>query len=158
MMRYQPVRLVWAAALGAAIVAGARFASAHPIGDVRRNAVRADRALPLATDSVAQWSLTVIRGNPFSVRRRPPSSRYGEEAPEIIAVEQPMRPALTLQGTIGGPPWQGLLSGVPGAGSVIVVRPGDRVLDLRVSAIHRDTVILTANDSLFLLVATRARS
>ena len=151
---------LWAAALAAVAVAyagwrgavpRARYAGlpALPAADVPR--VIPARVLEDAADSVYE-------NDPFRLEGRPSGVAYGAEtegAPPP-AEPTPPKPVLVLKGTVGGPPWAGVLEGVPGREGSVLVRQGDTLGGLRVRRVGRDTVVVTGSDTAWRLTVRRA--
>jgi hypothetical protein len=142
-------RAAWTASIVMLAIAGWSIARA---ADTRAEARRTIVSLPpvpsIVAESLAAWSEAIASGNPFRFSRQPADVRFGEvvDQPEV----EPERPAplvLRLLGTIGGPPWQGVVVGFPGREQSIVVRPGDEVDGVRVRAVGRDSAVVTGLDS-----------
>lgn len=63
-------------------------------------------------------------------------------------------PPLRVTG-ISGPPWEALLEGIPGRQGAVVVRPGDRVEELRIRSISSDLVVVQGRDTTWRLQVKR---
>lgn len=152
MKRHGIERLLWLTALSCGVVAGWLLQHA-PRADVRRLDI--GRALPLLSvvprESVSAWSRTTASTNPFRFTRLPSALRFGEAAPAAAAVEARPRPALKLLGTIGGPPWQGVVGGLPGRSGSVVVRPGQQLDSFVVRSVARDKVVIVGSDTIWVL-------
>jgi hypothetical protein len=142
-------RGVWVASIAMFTIAGWSFARA---AGTRAEGRRTIASLPpeqsIAAESLSAWSEALASRNPFRFTRQPAVVRFGEvvDEPEV----EPERPAplvLRLLGTIGGPPWQGVVAGFPGREQSVVVRPGDEVDGIRVRAVSRDSAVVTGLDS-----------
>ena len=121
---------------------------------VRQMAVRAIRfAQP---ESVAAWARTAAAGDPFRFSHKPASLRFGVAPIPTEETERPPLPVFALLGTIGGPPWQGIVSGFPHRAGSIVVRAGDEIEGFVVKRIVRDTVVIQGRDTTFTLGVRRA--
>lgn len=93
----------------------------------------------------------VISSDPFRLQREPAPLRFEPYRNRDIVAATPVpstpRPVLVLRGIVGGPPWEALVEGFPGKSGPSVVRPGDRIGDLLIRAVRRDTVIVQGMDS-----------
>lgn len=105
-------------------------------------------------ESVLVWSRLIVERDPFRLERRPASVRFGE-APPPSGPPGPPRPALAVLGTMGGPPWAAVVAGFPGRTGGVLVRSGERVGDLHVRVVRRDTAIIEGADTTWTLVARR---
>jgi len=54
---------------------------------------------------------------------------------------------LALAGIIGGPPWEALLTGLPGKDGSFLVRQGDVIDGFRLRSVGRDSVVVQASDT-----------
>ena len=105
-----------------------------------------------ASDSVRAWSRIVANTNPFRFTRLPSSLRFGEVSTTATAApEARPRPSLTLLGTIGGPPWQGVVAGLPGRNGGVVVRSGQQIDSFVVRSVAKDKVVIAGTDTLWVL-------
>jgi hypothetical protein len=107
-------------------------------------------------ESLAVWAEHAAARDPFRLERKPAALRFGEVAEIRAEPERPPRPELTLLGTTGGPPWQGVLAGLQGRNGPVVVRPGDRVAGFAVRSVGRDRVVVEGMDSVWNLRTKRA--
>ena len=114
---------------------------------------------PVHEDSLQTLGNLVVDGDVFRIARHSSSAEYdgrigaapsGPTAPQFTA-PPPTKLTLTLRAIIGGPPWQGVIDGVPGHGEGLIVRPGDRIERLMVRSIGKDTVIIQAPDTTYRL-------
>lgn len=96
-------------------------------------------------DSVRLWTAVARDRNPFRFARRPAAIPFGAEAPP--APQAPHRPELRLLGTIGGPPWQALLAGIPGRAGGTIVSQGQEIEGLRMRRITRDSLVVEGSDT-----------
>lgn len=71
------------------------------------------------------------------------------------AVSVTARPVLTLRGVVGGPPWSAIVAGVPGRQEAVLMHLDDTLAGLRVATIRRDTVVLRAKDTTWILSLPR---
>lgn len=103
-------------------------------------------------DSLAEAVGIVVEGNLFRAERHSVVDSAVAPPPAYApAVMRPPRPALALRGLLGGPPWDAIVEGFPGREGAIVVRSGQRVGELTVRAVRRDTVIIRGNDTTWTL-------
>lgn len=114
---------------------------------------------PVREDSLQTLGNLVVDGDVFRIARHGSSAEYdgrlgagpsGPSTPQFMA-SPPTKLTLTLRAIIGGPPWQGVIDGVPGHGEGLIVRPGDRIERLLVRSIGKDTVIIQAPDTTYRL-------
>jgi hypothetical protein len=61
-----------------------------------------------------------------------------------------------LRGIVGGPPWDAMIDGIPGRQGSVLVRRGDTLGGLTVSAINRDTVTIHGSDTTWRLFIKRS--
>jgi hypothetical protein len=149
---------LWSAAVvcSAAAIAGARAPR------VETNAEKiSPRARVFSTAStmrdIEESALALAETDPFRAARHPSPIAY---QPELEGAPPPPprapRPALTVSGIIGGPPWSAVLEGVPGREGGAVVRQGDTLGGLKVRAVKRDTVTISGVDTTWRLIVRRA--
>ena len=107
-------------------------------------------------DSLAVRAERIAASDPFRLVRHPSPVAYH---PELEGAPPPPpalpKPALTLAGILGGPPWQAILEGIPGRDGPLVVRAGDRVGELTVRSVRRDTVVIAGLDTVWKLTVRR---
>ena len=153
--------LLWGAAafFAAAAVRGWQSVSAEP--DVAGGRHLASPASPRRIDLVLLRTASsgVTDSDPFRLDRRPATVPFGATVQagliEPPPPPAPPRPSLRLVGTAGGPPWQGVLEGVPGREGSVVVRPGDVLGELRVRSVRRDSAVVQGMDTVWHLVVRR---
>jgi hypothetical protein len=152
-------RWVWAAALLALILSGWRFGrrQARGIGEAPASLIIPVPPL-VRPESIAAASRMVTMRNPFRFARRPAEVRFGEAATEPVAGPPRQVPQLALLGTVGGPPWQAVVRGLPGRPGPHVVRAGDSAGTLLVEFVGRDSVRFRGPDTTWVVVARRPRS
>lgn len=103
-------------------------------------------------DSLLAAAARIAATDPFRLDRRPAAVPFRVElegAPP--AAPSPSRPALSLRGVVGGPPWEALVEGFPGREGSVLVRRGDRVGDLAVRRVAPDTVVISGQDTTWTL-------
>jgi hypothetical protein len=147
---------VGAAALAAAAMIGWRGAvttvPASPALAV--GTVAAPRVLSAA--ALARAQVAVAEHDPFRLERRPASVAYSPELEGAPPTPPgPPKPVLVLKGTVGGPPWQGVLEGIPGREGSVLVRKGDTLGGLRVRSVERDAVVVQGMDTTWRLTVRR---
>jgi hypothetical protein len=153
-------RVLWALAVVAIVLAWARWRQPLPEPapeSVARAAAPAPApALPASRLSAAVSA--VAAGNPFRLDRTPAPIGFTPDPaptmPQHHAPSAPPRPPLTVTGIVG-PPWEALLSGVPGRDGAVVVKAGDVLGDLRVRSVGRETVVVQAPDTTWRLSVQR---
>ncbi len=141
---------LWTAAVVLAALAAARAA---PLVEVEPPGSRTPRrpVVTVPAESAAAWSRVIGARDPFRLERRPADVRYGA-APRIEAmVQRPPRPALVLQGILGGPPWRAVVEGLPGRTGGTVLAEGDSVGPLAVRLVTRDSIVIAGMDTTWVL-------
>jgi hypothetical protein len=104
----------------------------------------------LATGSATGRQVTadradlIIARNPFRTDRRPAARRFGSEGPSTATAPAP---PFQLAGILGGPPWQAVLEGLPGADGSTIVREGDSIGAWRVLRIEQRSLVVAGPDS-----------
>lgn len=154
-------RILWTTAALAAAWAIVGWRSATPDLEETVSSIPAHVAAPRVPDVTAPRTASelIVGSDPFRLDRRPSPIAYQREltgAPQIAAPMISFRPPLTVSGFIGGPPWEALVEGVPGKEGSTLVRAGDKLGDLRVRAVKRDTVIIQGPDTTWKLTLRRA--
>lgn len=101
-----------------------------------------------------------LRGaNPFRLDRRPASVPFDpwalSGAASAAPRPAPARPALTLAGIVGGPPWRVLIEGIPGRETGIVLTAGEVVGGIRLILVSGDTARLSGYDTTWVLTTRR---
>lgn len=168
MTRRRWEQLLWAFALGIALAGWVRWRHALPVS---AHAGRPSLAAPPTPRAAAPARLgsaseAVARGNPFRLDRAPaPQGQLGM----MMSTGDPPSyspgggsyappgfggPPLRVTG-ISGPPWEALLEGIPGKQGAVVVRPGDRVEDLRIRSISSELVVVQGQDTTWRLQIKR---
>lgn len=100
-------------------------------------------------DSLDSAVAKVITHDVFRLERKPATVAYsitptGPAAPPVPTVSA-IR--IALQGTIGGPPWRAIISGVPGHDGTIVVSAGDTLGGVTIRRVSRDSITVRVKDS-----------
>jgi hypothetical protein len=154
-------RLLWVLALVAAGIAWARWRQVLPEPETSGPAAAAVPRPAYAADGAALASATakVTAGNPFRLDRAPAPIGYSPDPPPGFGSHEfrppaPPRPPLEVTGIVG-PPWEALLTGVPGREGAVIVKPGDVLGDLRVRSVTRENVVVQAPDTTWRLSVKR---
>lgn len=103
---------------------------------------------PIPTDSLNVLADRIVEADIFRLTRRPSPVAFGtagEGGPPPTPT--PPKPPLALAGVVGGPPWIGLLDGVPGRDQSVLVHAGDTVGGLRVRTVTRNRVVIAGFDT-----------
>jgi hypothetical protein len=160
-------------AISAALVAGSlalmavarqRWISALPL--LHASPVAVPRLLSPETastpDSLADWEATLVDNDVFRFANGPSSSPYEPAVGDVLTgardvAPRTVRPMLVLKAIVGGPPWQAVIEGLPGQSAAVVTRTGEKFEGLVVRSVTRDSVIVQASDTTWVL-AFRKRS
>lgn len=150
------ISAAWVGAIGAQHYANGRLKD-----DFRRLAALRVPPLPAVRmfdrDTLDSAATRTAEHDLFRLDRRPTSVAFST-APMGPAVPQPpMGPAIhiALQGTIGGPPWQAILSGIPGHDGTAVVHSGDTLGGITIRRVSRDSVVVRVKDSTWTVTLAR---
>jgi len=106
-------------------------------------------------DSLAAAESLVVDNDPFRIVNHPASVSYdplagdGPQGAELAPVS--LRPVFVLKAIVGGPPWQAVVEGFPGQATAVVVRTGERLDKLSVRSVTRDSVVVQASDTTWIL-------
>ena len=150
---------LWLASSILALVAARGWATDFRADAGGAAAISAAAGVPSSpfADSLAAAADYAAEHDPFRLARRPSDVPYTpgiEGAPPPPPV--PPKPELVLTGILGGPPWQGVVEGLPGARRSTVVRAGQRVGELEVVRVTRKEVVIEGADTTWTLRARRA--
>lgn len=151
---------LWLAALACVAVGVLEWRSVRAAAPLTSPALIA-ASVPVARpsrDSLNRAAARVAASDPFRLDRTPPTVAYQpalESAPAAPPPPKPPRPPLALAGIIGGPPWAALLDGVPGRSGSVVVHAGDSLGGLRVRAVRKAGVVVSARDTTWQLTLKR---
>ena len=116
--------------------------SVAPGGDV------ATSPSPIAAESLNTLADRIVGADVFRLLRRPSPVAFrasGDGDPP--SAPTPVKPPLALSGVIGGPPWTGLLDGVPGHDQSVLVHAGDTLAKLLVRSVTRNRVEIVGLDT-----------
>jgi hypothetical protein len=139
-----------------AAIAAARWRSAVAPPRVADSMTKLSwEALPaLSGDSIADASEMIVSNDPFRLSNEAPTVRYNpanDGAGGLAAAIPLVRPSLTLKAIVGGPPWQAVIEGLPGQQSGAVAEVGTRFDRIVIRSISRDSVVVQAPDTLWVL-------
>jgi len=108
--------------------------------------------LPIAAESLNALADHIVGADAFRITRRPSPVPFGATADARAAnVPKPSKPALVLSGIVGGPPWIGVVDGVPGHDQTVLVHSGDTLGGLRIRSITKDHVLVAGLDTVWRL-------
>ena len=130
-----------------------------PIGrGVMQNSPRMPALIMFEVDSLDSAASHIVAHDPFRLERKPASVAYNTSPTGIVATVAPVIPMLriALQGTIGGPPWHAIISGVPGHAGTIIVSSGDTLGGISIRKVNRDSVTIRVKDSTWTVAMTKA--
>lgn len=152
MTRRQLERGIWAATV--IVVTAGWWAGSQQrsdgggIGGPHRPRIPPPPEVSMFDDSlVSAATARVASHDPFRLDRHPTSVAFSTNPQST-----PMAPAapkiqLALHGTIGGPPWQAILSGIPGHEGTVVLHAGDTLGGVLVRRVMRDSAVVRVKDS-----------
>jgi hypothetical protein len=156
MTRHAAERTLWLATLSFAAATGwSAVNGRRPPAAPSRPPGSQPVALAAPPESALTWSRAAAARNPFRFERAPASVRFGEATDTVAAAPPVSRPVFTLLGTIGGPPWQGVISGFPGRAGGVVVRSGQAVDSFVVRSVTRDSAVISGMDTVWRLPVRR---
>ena len=144
------------AAFAATALIGARTPRTGTLaaGHATRARVESTASMMREIDDAA---VSLVATDPFRAARQPSPIAY---QPELEGAPPPppraARPALSVCGIMGGPPWSAVLEGVPGRDGGAVIHAGDTLGGLSVRAVKHDTVVITGADTTWRLAVRRA--
>ena len=100
----------------------------------------------------------VVAHDPFRLERKPASVAFSIAPNGSVGVPPPSGPPvrIALQGTIGGPPWRAIVSGIPGHDGTIVVSSGDTLGGVTIRRVDRDGVTVRVKDSTWTVTMAKA--
>ena len=153
MTSMQLAKVIWTLAVGMVLIASMRARNARHFETVGHS-VRILSAPDPASKSgaIAVDEVILSADNLFRIGRA-----NAEPATETAVAASPQppkavtRPALVLRGILGGPPWEAILEGMPGVETGVVARAGEVIGGLTVRSIGRDTAIIHASDTSWVL-------
>lgn len=155
-------RMLWISAVWVAAIGAQHYASGR-IGDDYRLIASVRMALPpavrmFARDTLRGAAARTTEHDPFRLERRPASVAFSTTPLGPVLPQAPVGPTIhiALQGTIGGPPWQAILSGIPGHDGTTVVRSGDTLGGIAIRRVSRDSVVVRVKDSTWTVTLARS--
>lgn len=110
------------------------------------------------SDSLDSAAAHVIAHDAFRLDRKPAAVAFSTAPVGITAPPVPAAAAIRieLQGTIGGPPWRGIISGVPGHDGTVVVSAGDTLGGVSIRRVKRDSITVRVKDSTWTVALPKA--
>lgn len=107
-------------------------------------------------DTLTAAAERTAQSDPFRADRHPASVPFSMTPAGIPAPLIPAGPPLriALRGTIGGPPWRAILSGIPGHEGTVLLSPGDSLGGILVRRVTRDSAIIRLKDSTWAVAIT----
>jgi hypothetical protein len=137
--------------LGASAVARVVPALSSMDAPERRPVSDASLVVPLDRAALTLVTDSAVARAPFRFGTGRALLRFGETPPEPRPVDAGiLYPDVRVSAIVGGPPWQAVLQGVPGFPTDVVVRRGDRLVDLSIGAITGTSVRLVSPDTSWL--------
>lgn len=134
--------------LGAAVERARDVSWTHESPPVPNDGEVVGLSSPISSDSLTTLVDRIVDADMFRLARRPSSVAFGATGDGAPApAPAPPKPPLALSGVIGGPPWTGLLDGVPGHDHSVLVRPGDTLAGLRVRSVTKNRVVIGGLDT-----------
>jgi len=112
---------------------------------------------PGDTVGLADAAAAIRDRDPFRSERKPTRLRFNPWQPAVAATQSPAptRPALSLAGVLGGPPWNALIQGIPGREGGVVLGVGEAAGGIRLTKIHGDTAFVSGSDTTWVLIPGR---
>jgi hypothetical protein len=120
---------------------------------------RSDPAMTMFDgDSLDSATTNAAAHDPFRLDRHPATIAFSVAPQGVIGPPVPTAPAIriALQGTIGGPPWHAIISGVPGHEGTVVVSSGDTLGGISIRRVNRDSVTVRIKDSTWTVTLAKA--
>lgn len=111
----------------------------------------------IATDSaLAEAESLVVENDPFRLANAPAHVDYDPHADGVpgtnhLVLPARVRPSFVLRAIVGGPPWQAIIDGIPAQPAGSVVRAGATFDRLVVRSVTRDSVVIQAPDTTWVL-------
>ncbi len=100
----------------------------------------------------------VVTHDPFRLERKPANVAFSVAPSSVVGVPLPSGPPvrIALQGTIGGPPWRAIVSGIPGHDGTIIVSSGDTLGGVTVRRVDKGGVTVQVKDSTWTVTLAKA--
>jgi len=152
-------RILWSVCVATALVVLVVSRRAFPVRDAAalgaaRGAVvtRLPRVTVFDGDTLAAAATGTVLHDVFRTGRHPSPVPFSVTVSGVSPTQPAAPPVrLVLRGTIGGPPWRAVLSGVPGHGGTVIVGPGDTLGGVSVRMVTRSGATVRAQDSTWVL-------
>lgn len=140
-------------------VAVYRWTHALPRVAERSAAIGSAADAPLGRDDTdstfAELEATIVSNDAFRLANAPASVRFDPAAEVRIGTlpsgSPAARPTLTLKAIVGGPPWLGVVDGIPGQPPGTIVSDGSAFEKLTVRSVTRDSIIIQGPDTAWVL-------
>jgi hypothetical protein len=156
---------LWILAAAALVLGGTRWRDALPAAEAPGTPpvlLSPPAPVRVPPERLGEATRGVAAGNPFRLDRAPAPLSATEMAasgadpgmPPPYQPPPPPRPQLSVSG-IAGPPWRGVLEGVPGREGGVVVQRGDELGELRIRDVTATTVVVAAPDTTWRLPVRR---
>lgn len=113
----------------------------------------APRILPTVamfrTDKLDSAAAYIVANDPFRLERKPSLVAFSVTQTGVLPPPMVQQPAvqIALRGTIGGPPWHAIISGIPGHDGTIVVASGDTIGGVAIKDVSQSGVTVRVRDS-----------
>jgi len=120
------------------------------------------RAIPkmaeFDSDSLDSATSHAVARDPFRVDRKPATVAFAIAPTGVAGPPVPAAPIvrIVLHGTIGGPPWRAIISGIPGRDGTIVVSSGDTLGTVSIRRVNKDGVTVSVRDSTWTVTLAKA--
>jgi hypothetical protein len=110
------------------------------------------------SDSLDSATTHTVTHDPFRVDRKPAMIAFSMAPSGVAGPPVPPAPIvrIVLHGTIGGPPWHAIISGIPGRDGTIVVSSGDTLGTVAIRSVNRDGVTVRVRDSTWTVTLAKA--
>jgi hypothetical protein len=110
----------------------------------------------VSEDSLVEAAGTTVTNDPFRIANHPAAVRFSVRNQSGAAPPPPaLRPTMTVQAIIGGPPWQAIVDGIPGEQPGTIVQTGSKFDKLVVRSVDRDAVTVQGPDTTWKLPLKR---
>lgn len=100
----------------------------------------------------------IMAHDPFRIERKPANIAFSVAPNGAQTMPAPAAPLvrIALQGTIGGPPWRAIISGVPGHEGTVMVSSGDTLGVVVIRRVNKDSVTVRVKDSTWTVTQAKA--
>lgn len=138
-----------------------RVSSAPAMPTTRLTTATLSAFLAEPEDSLTTWADMTVTNDPFRISNEPPDAA-ANPTDERVAGRTPAgspgrlsHPELAVKAIVGGPPWQAVLSGIPGQTEDVVVQAGNAYGGLTIRRVTADTVVVQGADTTWRLTMRR---